>query len=199
MRFIKVIDIKSAMKIPINMPILGKEELNEVTSILRGGALTSAANTGGKYVQEFEKLASSFVKAKYAVAVNSGTAALQAALLSLNVKAGDEVLLPSFTFVATANAVISVGAKPIFIDILKENYTMDPNDLEKKIIKKLNSKGIGAAAYYPTPIHKTPFYNKKIKLPVTDWAASQVLSLPIHPLVSTKDIEFIAKTFRESL
>ena len=66
-------------------------------------------------------------------------------------------------------------------------------------MKKLNSKGIGAAAYYPTPVHKTPFYKNKIKLSVTDWAASQVLSLPIHPLVSTKKIEFIAKTVRESL
>src|SRR3972149_1072831 len=98
MKFIRVIDIKSAMKIPINIPILGKEELNEVTSILRDGVLTSAANIGGKNVQEFEKLAS--------------------------------------TFVATANAVISVGAKPVFVDILKENYTMDPNDLKKKITKK---------------------------------------------------------------
>ena len=120
MRFIKVINIKSSMKIPINIPILGKEELNEVTSILRDGALTSAANMGGKKVQEFEKLASTFVKSKYAVAVNSGTAALQAALYVYDLKAGDEVLLPSFTFVATANAVISVGAKPVFVDILKE-------------------------------------------------------------------------------
>src|SRR3989337_3006785 len=55
---------------------------------------------------------------------------------AIDIKAGDEVLLPSFTFVATANAVISVGAKPVFVDILKENYTMDPNDLKKKITKK---------------------------------------------------------------
>ena len=360
------------MNIPINIPILGKEELKEVTSILKGGALTSAANQGGKNVQEFEKLASKFVKSKYAIAVNSGTSALQAAILSLDIKQGDEVLLPSFTFVATANAVISTGAKPVFVDILKENYTMDPNDLKKKItkkskiiipvhlygnvaymnqlketakknnlkiiedaaqslgstfngkhtgtfselgcyslypakvmtageggfivtnskklfeklrmirnhgmvhgydtkifglnlrlpelsaaiakiqikklpgflikrkrnarilsdlisdldvkipfertnekvnwylytiatknrnkiLKKLNSKGIGAASYYPTPVHKTPFYNKKIKLPKTDWAASQVISLPINPLVTTKNIEFIAKTLRNSL
>jgi len=136
MRFIKVSDIKSAMKIPINTPILGKEEITAVNSILREGSLTSTSNTGGKNVQGFEKLVSSFVKSKFCIAVNSGTAALQAALYALNVKKGDEVLLPSFTFVATANAVISVGAKPIFVDILKENYTMDPNQLKKKITKK---------------------------------------------------------------
>ncbi|HEU03761.1 MAG TPA: aminotransferase class I/II-fold pyridoxal phosphate-dependent enzyme, partial [Nitrosopumilus sp.] len=124
------------MKIPINIPLVGKEEIEAVTSVLKEGALTIAAKTGGKNVQEFEKLASSFTKSKYAVAVNSGTSALQAALLALDIKQGDEVLIPSFSFVATANAVISTGAKPVFVDILKENYTMDPDDLRKKITKK---------------------------------------------------------------
>lgn len=120
------------MTIAINTPFVGKEEIDLVTSILKNGALTSAANHGGKHVQEFEKLASSFVKSKYVIAVNSGTAALQAALYALDVKNGDEVLVPSFTFVATANAVVSTGAKPVFVDILKDNYTMDPEDLKKK-------------------------------------------------------------------
>ena len=95
------------MKIAINIPIIGKEEISAVTSILRNGALTSSANQGGKYVQDFEKLTASFVKSKYVIAVNSGTAALQAALYALDIKNGDEVLVPSFTFVATANAVVS--------------------------------------------------------------------------------------------
>ncbi len=115
---------------------MGKEEISAVTSILKNGALTSAASQGGKFVQEFEKSATSFVKSKYAIAVNSGTAALQAALYALDIKHGDEVLVPSFTFVATANAVVSTGAKPVFVDILKNNYTIDPDDLEKKISKK---------------------------------------------------------------
>ncbi len=124
------------MKIAINIPLVGKEEISVVTSILRDGALTSAANQGGKYVQKFEKVVSTFVKSKYAIAVNSGTAALQASLYALDIKKGDEVLLPSFTFVATANAVVSTGAKPVFVDILKENYTINPDDLQKKITKK---------------------------------------------------------------
>ena len=109
------------MNVPINIPIIGKEEIKAVKSILEKGTLTSASNMGGKNVQEFEKAASSYVKSKYAIAVNSGTAALQAALYSLEIKSGDEVLLPSFTFIATANAVMSVGAKPVFVDINKEN------------------------------------------------------------------------------
>lgn len=354
------------MKIPINIPVIGKEEIKEVQSVLSEGSLTSAANSGGKHVQEFEKLLSSFVKSRYAIAVNSGTAALQAALYALDIKKGDEVLLPSFTFVATANAIVSVGAKPVFVDIKKVNYTMDPNDLRKKITKKskviipvhlygnvayideiteiadkhgleiiedaaqslgskykgkqtgtfsklgcysmyaskvvtsgeggaivtndkklfeklkqirnhgmlhgydtrilglnlrlpeisaaigkiqikklgkflsqrrknakiltellsglnvilpherkheivnwylytiatknrneimrkLNAKGIGATVYYSPPVHKTPFYNKRLKLPVTEWASSNVISLPVHPHVNKQNLYQIAK------
>ena len=83
-------------------------------------------------------------------------------------------------------------------DILNFLPSLTKSNLSK-IISKLNSKKIGAASYYPTPIHKTPFYNKKIKLSITDWAASQVLSLPINPIVTTKNIEFIGKTLRESI
>ena len=115
---------------------MGKEEISVVTSILRNGALTSAAIQGGKHVQAFEKSVTSFVKSKYAIAVNSGTAALQAALYALDIKKGDEVLVPSFTFVATAIAIVLTGAKPIFVDILKETYTIDPDDLQKNITKK---------------------------------------------------------------
>jgi dTDP-4-amino-4,6-dideoxygalactose transaminase len=360
------------LKIAINTPFVGAEEITAVTSVLKKGSLTSASHMGGKYVQAFEKSASQFIKSKYVIAVNSGTAALQASLYALDIKMGDEVLIPSFTFVATANSVMSTGAKPVFVDILKENYTIDPQDLKKKItkktkaiipvhiygniadvdliseiakkynipviedcaqslgstykekhagtffdlgcwsmypakvmtsgeggfiatnnkelrnkllmirnhgmvhgydtrmlglnfrlpeisaaiatiqmkklpnflkirktnanllsnlisnlniklprqrqfenvnwylytigtskrdkiLKKLNSKGIGAASYYPTPVHKTPFYKQKIKLPITEWASSTVLSIPIHPKVTSRNIEFISRTLREIL
>ena len=74
------------MSIPINIPSTGREEISVVTSILKNGALTSSAIQGGKYVQEFEKSVSSFVNSKYAIAVNSGTAALQAAVYALDIK-----------------------------------------------------------------------------------------------------------------
>ena len=124
------------MKIPINIPDIDNEEIREVTTVLLEKSLTSSSFDGGKRVQEFEKRISKFVKSKFAVAVNSGTAALQASLYALDIKPGDEIVIPSFTFVATANSVKSVGAKPIFVDILKDNYTMDPNDLRKKITKR---------------------------------------------------------------
>ncbi|MFM7796365.1 MAG: DegT/DnrJ/EryC1/StrS family aminotransferase, partial [Candidatus Nitrosotenuis sp.] len=127
------------MKIPVNMPLVGKEEISEVAAVIKKGALTSAAKDGGANVQEFEKLVCSFLKSKYAIAVNSGTAALQASLYALDIKSGDEVLLPSFTFVATANSVVSVGAKPVFVDIRRDNFTIDTDDLRKKITKKTNA------------------------------------------------------------
>ncbi len=360
------------MRIPINAPLVGKKEISAAISVLKNGALTSSATDGGARVREFENVAASFTGSKYAVAVNSGTAALQAALHALDVGRGDEVLVPSFTFVATANAVASTGATPVFVDIAKGEYTVDLEDLERKITKKtraiipvhlyghvadvdglskisalhgipvvedaaqalgsiykgrqagtffemgcysmypakvmtageggfvvtdsrrfrdrlrmirnhgmvrgydtripglnlrlpeisaaiatvqmerlpdflksrrrnakllsdmisdlkitlpcvkkdqdvnwylytisvrgrnrllkrLNDAGIGAASYYPTPVHKTPLYRSDVRLPNTERAASCVLSLPVHPQVTAKDIKFIADTLREAL
>lgn len=357
---------KNFVAVPINIPIIGKEEISAVNSVLKSGGLTSASQYGGKNVQELEGLARKLVKSRYAVAVNSGTAALQAALYALDIGRGDEVIVPSFSFVASANAIASTGAKPVFADILQENFTIDPKSISKKITKKtkaimpvhlyghiayvdkikeiakknnldvvedaaqslgstfrgkhtgtffdlgcysmypgkvitsgeggvvvtnnkklydkllmirnhgmihgydskifglnlrlpeisaaigkvqlkklskfikirtknakllskllsdsdlqipvprkgekrnwslytiaaknrnklqkeLKSKGIGSAVYYPTPIHKIPIYKTKTKLPNTDWAATQVLSLPIHPKVTTKNIQLIGK------
>lgn len=123
------------MDIPINMPVLGREEVREVGRVLRGRALTNASLEGGPTVRGFEEAARRFLGSSYAVAVNSGTAAIQAALHALGVGKGDEVLIPSFTFVATANAVVAAGAKPVFVDI-DERHTMDPEDLEKKISRR---------------------------------------------------------------
>lgn len=124
------------VNIPINIPDIDEQEIREVTSVLSEKALTSASFEGGKRVRQFEDLLSNFVKSKFAIAVNSGTSALQASLYALDVKPNDEVLIPSFTFVATANSVKSLGAKPVFVDILKDNFTMDPDDMKKKITKR---------------------------------------------------------------
>jgi len=124
------------MEVPINKPVLGEEEIAEVAELLRQGALTSSSPEGGPNVRSFEEEFASFVGVKHAIAVNSGTAALYLSLLAIGVGPGDEVLVPSLTFVATANAVLLAGAKPVFVDVDPRTYTMDPSDLERKISER---------------------------------------------------------------
>lgn len=135
--------------IPINKPWIGEEERGEVMNVLEENALTSAAKDGGKRVREFESLLRDYLKVKYVVAVNSGTTSLYAALLAADIKQGDEVLLPSFTFVATANSIVATGAKPVFVDINKDDFTIDVSDLKAKITNK--SKAIIPVHLYGHP------------------------------------------------
>src|SRR5664280_269202 len=99
--------------IQINLPKIGEEEVQAVTKVLRSGMLTSGLGNG-QVVTKFEKDFASFAGVEHAVAVNTGTAALHSAVMACGVKQGDEVILPSFTFVATAEAVVLAGGKPVF-------------------------------------------------------------------------------------
>jgi perosamine synthetase len=121
--------------IPINIPILGKEEKEAVMAVLDSGLLTNASYEGGKFVQEFEAKLRARVGAKHAIAVNSGTAALHTSLVAYGIGPGDEVVVPAFTFEATANVVLACGAKPVFADI-KPDYNIDPADARRKVGKK---------------------------------------------------------------
>jgi perosamine synthetase len=141
--------INMSTTIPINKPWIGEEERGEVMNVLEENTLTSAAKDGGKRVREFESLLRDYLKVKYVVAVNSGTTSLYAALLAADIKQGDEVLLPSFTFVATANSIVATGAKPVFVDINKDDFTIDVSDLKAKITNK--SKAIIPVHLYGHP------------------------------------------------
>jgi perosamine synthetase len=120
----------------INKPWIGEDEKREVVSALDDNSLTSAAKDGGKRVRELESLLQDYLNVKNVVSINSGTSALLAALLAADIRTGDEVLLPSFTFVATANSILAAGAKPVFVDVNKGDYTIDVSDLKAKITKK---------------------------------------------------------------
>ena len=122
--------------VPINKPWLDAEEKTEIMHVLEDNVLTSAAKDGGNRVQDFETELRNFLKVKHVVAVNSGTSALYAALLAADIKKGDEILVPSFTFVATANSILAVGARPKFVDINLDDYTVDIFDLKSKITHK---------------------------------------------------------------
>lgn len=121
--------------IPINKPLLGDEEVEAVAKVLRSGLLTSRTESGSM-VGQFEEAFAKFVKAKHAVSVNSGTAALHLSLLASKVGHGSEVIVPSFTFVSTAETVVLVGAKPVFVDINPDTYNIDAEKIGKAITKK---------------------------------------------------------------
>ncbi len=145
--------IRGKTLISINAPQIGKEEIDAVVKVLRSGVLTSGLGAGPKVV-EFENAFAKYAKTKHAVAVNSGTAALHSALAACGVKAGDEVILPSFTFVATAEVVVFNRAKPVFVDINPETYTISTRAVEKAITKK--TKAIMPVDLYGMPADVQP-------------------------------------------
>ena len=108
--------------IPIAKPILGEEEKNAVSRVMESGNVAQ-----GPEVEKFENEYSEFVNGLECIAVNSGTSALHLGLLAAGVGIGDEVIVPSFTFAATANAVSLTGAKPVFADITPSTFCMDPD------------------------------------------------------------------------
>ena len=90
----------------------------------------------GPNIDKFETMLAEYIGTKYAVVFNSGTSALHAALIAYDIGQGDEVIVPSFTFIATANAALFVGAKPVFADIEEETCGLDPQDVTGKITPK---------------------------------------------------------------
>jgi dTDP-4-amino-4,6-dideoxygalactose transaminase len=107
--------------IPISLPALGEAELQAVRECLESGWLVQ-----GPRVKAFETAFAARHRAAHAVAVSSCTAALHLALEALGVGPGDEVIVPAFTWVATANAVIHAGATPVFVDVREDSYNLDP-------------------------------------------------------------------------
>ena len=117
--------------IPIAKPIIGSKEIKAVTAVLKSGSVAQ-----GKWVRDFEDRFASLHSVKYAVATSSGTTALHLALLALGIGKGDEVITTPFTFIASANAILYVGAKPVFVDIDEETFNINPKLIEKKITSK---------------------------------------------------------------
>ncbi|HEY8635613.1 MAG TPA: DegT/DnrJ/EryC1/StrS family aminotransferase [Candidatus Dormibacteraeota bacterium] len=117
--------------IPIAAPQIGEEERNAVLAVLESGQLAQ-----GPVVEAFESEFAAWCGARHAVAVNSGTAALHLLLLAHGIKEGDEVITTPFTFVASANAALFVGARPVFVDIESDTYCLDPSRVEAAITPK---------------------------------------------------------------
>jgi len=113
-------------------PVFDEREVKALLSVLESGFW----GVGGQKKREFEERFAAYQHAKYGVAVTSGTAALEISLRALGIGCGDEVILPAYTFMATAIAVLYVNAVPIFADIDPETYTIDPKSVESLISDK---------------------------------------------------------------
>lgn len=117
--------------IPVAKPMMGPLEEQAVLDVIRSGKLA-----GGDKTAEFEVAWADFQLQPYAVAVTSGTAALEVALEALTVDSRDEVIVPALTFNATSSAVMSAGMKPVFVDVDPITYTMDPRGVRNAITKR---------------------------------------------------------------
>lgn len=119
-------------KIPLFKIYWDKNDVKAVSAVIKSGRNWAI----GPQIEEFEGKIAKYVGTKYALAFNSGTSALHALLLAYEIKEGDEVIVPSFTFIATSNACLMVGATPVFAEIEKETCGLDPVDVERKITEK---------------------------------------------------------------
>lgn len=117
--------------IPYGRQMVDEEDVQAVVDVLRSPFLTT-----GPKVKEFELAFAKHVKASHAVAVSSGTAGLHAAVAVAGLKPGDEVLVPTLSFLATANAVMYSGARPVFVDSVSDGFNIDIEDAKKKITSK---------------------------------------------------------------
>lgn len=131
--------------IPVAEPMLDNKELEYATDAIKSGWISSK----GSYIKKFEEKFAEYCGSNYAVSCNNGTSALHLALLALGIKRGDEVILPTFTYIATANAIRYVGAKPIFVDTKKEDWNINPKKIESKITPK--TKAILCVHLYGVP------------------------------------------------
>ena len=113
--------------------------------------MDNTAFSSGRYVEEFEKAFAEYLNVKHVVAVNSGTSALHLIMRALDIGPGDEVILPSWTFIATAWAPLYVGAKPVFADVEPDTWQIDPSDVERKITSR--TKAIIGVHIYGQPFN----------------------------------------------
>ena len=157
--------------ISVAKPIIDRQDIRAVVKVMKSGGLAQ-----GPQVAAFEKEFSKFVQDRDCVAVNSGTSALHLALLSLGIGTGDEVIVPSFTFAATANSVALTGATPVFVDIDPRTYNIDPTLIEAAITKR--TKAIQVVHLYGLPADMPVISQiaKKHKLLIIEDAAQAHLS-----------------------
>ncbi len=156
--------------IPVNIPKLYSSEKTNVINCVR----TNWISSEGKFVKEFEKKFSQYNSRKFGVAVSSGTAALEVAIKSLNLKKNSEVIIPSFSIIATALCVVKCGLKPILVDCSLSTWNMDPEKVLKKISKKTSAIIITHIYGLPVDLQKIMNVAKKKNIKIIEDAAEVI-------------------------
>jgi perosamine synthetase len=138
------VTFEEKFRVPMSAPDIDESDVEAVAAVVRSGRLAL-----GPKCMEFERAVADYVGVRNAVAVSSGTAALHLLVRILGIGKGDEVLVPSFTFAASVNAILYEGATPVFVDIEPETYNLDPADLERRVTPR--TKAIMAVDVFGHP------------------------------------------------
>ena len=156
--------------IPVNVPKLSNQEKINVKKCLTSGWISSE----GEYVKKFEEDFSKYNNRIYGVAVSSGTGALEIALKSLDLKRGDEIIIPTFSIISTALCVIKLGLKPILVDSDLETWNMDSEQVIKKISRKTKAIIITHIYGFPVDMRKVLRLAKKKNIKIIEDAAEMI-------------------------
>jgi len=158
--------------IPVNQPLLEGRELEYVTDCIRSGWISSA----GSYLERFEEQWANYCGREFGIAVSNGTSALQAAVASLGLETGDEIILPSFTIISCAAAILHSGARPVLVDCDPETWCMDTDEVEARIGAR--TRAIMLVHIYGHPVDMDPLLRN------TDCRSSKMPPRPTEPSTS---------------
>lgn len=156
--------------IPVNTPLITNKDALEVFETVKSGWVSSS----GRKIEKFENKIAKYVKRKFACAVSSGTAALEIAVKALELKKNDEVIMPAFTIISNAIAIIKNGAKPILIDSDLETWNLDISKIEKKINRRTKAIMLPHIYGFPCDMEKIEKICKKYNLYLIEDAAEMI-------------------------
>lgn len=177
------------IKIPVARPQIGNEEVEAVAQVLRSGWLTQ-----GPKVQAFEKDLATYLNAKQVFCVSNCTTGLFLILKALDIKAGDEVIVPSYSFIATTNCVMHTGATPIFADIQLSDFNLDPKSVESAITPRTKAVIVAHQGGIPADIEALQAICRNRNIPVIEDAACAIGSRYKGKRIGT-DSDFLAFSF----